>query len=104
MRCSSMRIPTDNGMGLRPTAAGGSDPHHPEIPLLAQGLPLALRPRDAAKAIGVSERTLWAMTAPRGPVPCVRLGGCTLYPVAALQAWLAAALTKPSKLDEGAAQ
>lgn len=54
--------------------------------------PLSLRPRDAAKALGISPRTLWGLTTPRGPIPCVRLGNGTrravLYPVADLQAWL----------------
>ena len=31
--------------------------------------PLALRPRDAARALGISERTLWSLTAPRGALP-----------------------------------
>ena len=55
---------------------------------------LALRPRDAAKALGISTRTLWALTAPRGPISCVRVGSgkrrVVLYPIAALQAWLSA--------------
>lgn len=54
--------------------------------------PLALRPRDAAKALGISARTLWELTAPRGPIPCLRIGHgkrqTVLYPVAELQAWL----------------
>jgi hypothetical protein len=53
---------------------------------------LALRPREAAKALGISARTLWGLTAPRGPIPCLRIGRGTrktvLYPVADLQAWL----------------
>jgi len=53
---------------------------------------LALRPREAAKALGISARTLWGLTAPRGPIPCVRVGSgkrrTVLYPVAELQAWL----------------
>jgi excisionase family DNA binding protein len=52
---------------------------------------LALRPREAAKALGISARTLWGLTAPRGPIPCVRLGSgkrTVLYPTADLQAWL----------------
>lgn len=52
--------------------------------------PLALRPKQAAKALGISERTLWALTAPRGPIPCVRLGQgkrkSVLYPVPELRA------------------
>lgn len=55
--------------------------------------PLALRPREAAKALGISARTLWGLTAPRGPIPCVRVGSgkrqSVLYPVAMLDAWLA---------------
>jgi hypothetical protein len=54
---------------------------------------LALRPREAAKALGISARTLWGLTAPRGPIPCARIGTgkrqTVLYPVAELQAWLA---------------
>ena len=54
--------------------------------------PLSLRPRDAARALGISERTLWGLTAPRGPIPCVRIGHgkrqTVLYPVANLQAWM----------------
>jgi hypothetical protein len=53
---------------------------------------LALRPRETAKALGISPRTLWGLTAPRGPIPCLRIGHgkrqTVLYPVADLQAWL----------------
>jgi predicted site-specific integrase-resolvase len=55
-------------------------------------LPLALRPRDAARMLGVSPRTLWGWTR-AGIVPCVRVGAgkrrTVLYPVADLRAWLA---------------
>jgi len=53
--------------------------------------PLALRPREAAKALGISERLLWSLSAPRGPIPCRRIGGkggCVLYRLADLDAWL----------------
>jgi excisionase family DNA binding protein len=53
--------------------------------------PLALRPREAAKALGISPRHLWQLTKD-GHIPCVRVGSGTrktvLYPVADLQAWL----------------
>lgn len=53
--------------------------------------PLALRPREAAKALGISPRLLWQLTHD-GAVPCVRVGSgkrrTVLYPVADLQAWL----------------
>jgi excisionase family DNA binding protein len=53
--------------------------------------PLALRPREAAKALGISPRLLWQLTK-EGHIPCVRVGSgarkTVLYPVADLQAWL----------------
>lgn len=53
--------------------------------------PLALRPREAAKALGISQRHLWQLTKD-GHIPCVRVGSGTrktvLYPLADLQAWL----------------
>jgi len=50
-------------------------------------LPLAMRPKIAARAVGVSERTLWSMTK-RGAIPHARIGGCVVYPTAAILAWL----------------
>lgn len=50
-------------------------------------LPLAMRPKVAARAIGVSERTLWSM-AKRGAIPHARIGNCVVYPTAAILAWL----------------
>jgi excisionase family DNA binding protein len=54
--------------------------------------PLALRPREAAKALGISPRYLWQLTKD-GVIPCVRVGSgkrkSVLYPLAVLQAWLA---------------
>jgi hypothetical protein len=53
---------------------------------------LTLRRAQAAKAIGVCEKTLDNWTEPRGPIPCIRIGKgkrqVVLYSVAALQAWL----------------
>jgi excisionase family DNA binding protein len=67
---------------------------------------LALRPREAAKALGVSERTLWTWT-DEGQVPFVRIGKSILYPVDSLRRWLdeQAAKTKtpsdPSQQQNG---
>ena len=49
---------------------------------------LLLRPREAATALSISERTLWSLTAPRGPISSVRLGGCVRYSTNALQAYI----------------
>jgi hypothetical protein len=52
---------------------------------------LLLRSRDAARMLAVSERTLWGLTAPRGPIPCVRIGGAIRYRVIDLEAFVAKA-------------
>jgi excisionase family DNA binding protein len=66
-------------IGVNPTNMIGNT--EPETPCLA------MRPREAAKALGVSERTLWEWT-DRGVVPHVRLGKAILYPVDCLREWL----------------
>jgi len=48
---------------------------------------LSLRPREAAKALGISERLLWQWTHDK-TIPFVRVGRTLLYPTADLQAWL----------------
>jgi predicted DNA-binding transcriptional regulator AlpA len=55
--------------------------------------PLALRPRDAAYVLGVSERLLWDWTRNEG-VPHVRIGNVVLYPVESLRRWLASRAAK----------
>lgn len=49
--------------------------------------PLSLRPVDAAKALGISERLLWSWTREQW-VPHVRIGNVVLYPVEELNRWL----------------
>jgi predicted DNA-binding transcriptional regulator AlpA len=44
---------------------------------------------EAAKALSISERTLWSVTAPRGPLACVRIGKCIRYDVADLRDYIA---------------
>ena len=50
-------------------------------------LTLALRPKEAAKALGIGERKLWAMTN-SGELPHARIGRAVIYPVRELQEWL----------------
>ncbi len=51
--------------------------------------PLALRPKEAAKALGIGERKLWELTADRDSgIPHFKLGTAVLYPVADLRRWL----------------
>ncbi len=49
---------------------------------------LALRPREAARALGIGERLLWSITN-RGEIPHVRIGRAIIYPTDALRGWLA---------------
>jgi excisionase family DNA binding protein len=64
----SLRIPAD-------------DPSAPRLLLTA---------RDAARALAVSERTLWGLTSPRGPIRSVRVGERSVrYSVDDLREWIA---------------
>ena len=57
---------------------------------------LALRPAEAAAALGVSPRTLRNLR-----LPVVRDGGLVLYPVDQLREWLQArAAEEPGRVDE----
>lgn len=49
--------------------------------------PLALRPKDAARVLGIGQRKLWELTK-AGEIPHVKIGTATLYPVEELRAWL----------------
>ena len=64
-------------------------------------LPLALRPREAAKALRISPRLLWQLTHD-GVIPCARVGSgkrrTVLYPTAELQVWL----TQQTQAEKGA--
>ena len=59
----------------------------PQKPTEPAPLCLALRPKDAAKALGIGERLLWSKTN-AGEIPHFKLGNATLYPVEALREWL----------------
>jgi excisionase family DNA binding protein len=61
---------------------------------------LALRPRAAAAALGISERTLWAWTQ-SGGVPHLRIGKAILYPVDGLRRWLDGQSTSSAKTEGG---
>ena len=67
----------------RSTKTGTSDP---TLNATAQA-PMALRPKDAAKTLGIGRRLLWSLTN-RGEIPHVRLGRAIVYPRAALEEWL----------------
>ena len=76
-------------------AAKTSTPTEPRTPCLA------MRPREAAKALGISERLLWDRTN-RGLVPHIRLGKAILYPVDSLRKWLLGKAQKSGPLADRA--
>jgi excisionase family DNA binding protein len=47
-----------------------------------------LSAKEAASALGISTRHLFALTRPRGPIPAVRLGKRVLYRPQDLEAFL----------------
>lgn len=49
--------------------------------------PLLLKPADAARALSLSPRKLWSLTA-GGEIPCVRIGKAVRYDLADLRAWI----------------
>ncbi|MEW6249648.1 MAG: helix-turn-helix domain-containing protein [Planctomycetota bacterium] len=55
-----------------------------------------MRPKEAAKALGIGPRLLWTMTN-RGEIPHVRLGRAVLYPVDALRRWLVEQVAKGTR-------
>ncbi len=50
-------------------------------------LALLLTTQQAAKALAISPRKLWSMTASH-EIPHIRLGRCVRYPVDDLQQWI----------------
>ena len=49
---------------------------------------LVMSVSEAAEALGISERTLWQNTAPRGGIPVVKVGRRVLYDPQDLRVWL----------------
>lgn len=50
--------------------------------------------KEAAELLSVGSRTLWTMTAPRGPLPSVRLGRAVRYSVSSLAEFIRKSETK----------
>lgn len=48
---------------------------------------LALRPRETAVALGMSEKTIWTLTK-EGRLPAIKVGTRVLYPIHLLRQWM----------------
>ena len=44
--------------------------------------------RETCEALKISERSLWSLTVPRGPIPVVRIGRSVRYDPRDLQRWI----------------
>lgn len=60
---------------------------------LAPIVRLLWTPKEAAAALGISERLLWSK-AKLGDIPCVRINKAVRYSPAALQQWIERASTE----------
>ncbi|HEY4311749.1 MAG TPA: helix-turn-helix domain-containing protein [Pirellulales bacterium] len=49
---------------------------------------LLLTADEAAESLSVCRKTLYSMTVPRGPLPCVKVGRAVRYSVASIEAWI----------------
>lgn len=63
------------------------------------GKPLLLNLKQAAKMLSISDRTLHSMTAPRGPIPAVKIGTRVCYAVSDLERAIEALKVKPSRVS-----
>jgi len=43
---------------------------------------------ETARALNLSRKKLWQITAPRGDLPCIKVGTRVLYPVGDIVAWI----------------
>jgi excisionase family DNA binding protein len=69
------------------------------MPATVPGERLALRPSEAAHALGVSDRTLRKWMRDEG-LPYARVGGAVLIPRAQLEKWMAERVGADNRTDE----
>jgi len=62
---------------------------------------LLISPKDAAKLMCISERTLWTLTA-TGKLPCVKIGKIKRYAVRDLNIFITQQTQNPILVQEGA--
>lgn len=93
----------ESGRSLRrplPTPPAPVQPLSPPEDHEATPRQLLLTVRQVAKLLSVSDRTVWTHTAPRGPIPAVRIGGSVRYTLEDLEAWIQQARNKGEALEK----
>ena len=78
-------------------------PADPATACRCSAAPLALRPREAARALSMSQRTLELLVKAGNGPPCAVVGRMRLYPIDGLRAWLAAKAQAPTAQQPQAA-
>ena len=66
----------------------GLQPELKHVARAANSEPIVLGARDAARRLGMSEKTVWNRTIPRGDIPSVTIGTRVLYDPADRIAWI----------------
>ena len=82
---------------IRRLAKGTHDAELANMQALQAAKPLLLNARQAAKSLSISPGTLWHLTAPRGPIPVVKIGARTCYAVKDLEAVIDTLKVRPSQ-------
>jgi predicted DNA-binding transcriptional regulator AlpA len=50
---------------------------------------LLIKSLEAVRMLSISEKNLWTLSAPRGPIPTIRVGERSIrYSIAALKKWI----------------
>lgn len=62
-----------------------------EMPLVAKLVNI----RAVAEQASMCEKSIWNATAPRGDLPCVKIGSRTLYRPADVEAWIESRVVRP---------
>ena len=55
--------------------------------------------RTVAEQTDLCEKSIWNATAPRGDLPCVKLGSRTLYRPEDVEAWIASRVIRPATAE-----
>ncbi len=78
-----------------PKVAAARPPQPPRPQDSDEAKPLLLDARQAAKSLSVSKGTLFNLTAPRGPIPAVKIGTRVCYSVTDLERAIETLKVKP---------
>ena len=94
---------TDNSRLVAEIRRIAKEAHESEVASLQNqqaAKPMLLNTRQAAKSLSISPGTLFNLTAPRGPIPAVKIGARVCYAVTDLERAIETLKVKPSQTPE----